>query len=90
MVGMARPSHLQRDQNPGLGIFERCEGSWWEGFKDIFLDDYMDWRRAFAAEGKHHSRAVRETEEELVQLEHALHMQMNQLQERFAPVVEAA
>lgn len=84
MIGMARPSYLPQNQNPGIGLFENCDGSWWEGFKEIFLDDYLDWRRTFAAQGKHHTQVVRETEEELVQLEHALHMQIDQMQQTLA------
>ena len=32
----------------GLGIFYGKQGNWWQGFRDIFLNEYIDTRLQFA------------------------------------------
>lgn len=90
MVSMARPSNLPYNQRPGIGLFTHNKGLWWDGFKDIFFDEYASWRLAMAGQGKHHTKKVRETEEELQQLEHFLQNEMARQQAQFGHAAEQA
>lgn len=78
MQGMVKPPY---GNDPGIGMFKYCEGDWWNCFKDVVLDDYLETRRMLASQGSHHMIRLKATESELVQLEHALHLEMDKLQQ---------
>lgn len=81
MDDMARPTHLL--SNPGVGLFQECSGSWWEAYVDIFYDKYKEWREVHAAQGKHHTQRVENTEDELVQLDVTLKAMMDRHEHKY-------
>lgn len=87
MVSMVRPSDLKH--NPGLGMFQHSTNRW-EDFKEVFLYDYLEARLLHAAQGNHHMKSFRETQDELTQLEYTLEQKMDQLEEMFSPVESIA
>jgi len=56
----------------GLGIFCGKDDDWWQGFRDIFLDEYIDTRNRFAETNKNQTQVT----EELIALEASLQKDM--------------
>lgn len=81
MRSLAHPKSLPKEA--GVAMFKDCKGSWWDAFKDVFLDSYMDWRLALVADGSHQAKAVRQTKEELEHIQEKLRMDMLMIQDRF-------
>ena len=87
LLSMARPADLRH--NPGIGIFKHS-ANWWEDFKDLFFKDYKEMRLLLAEQGSHHMKQLRETKEELEQLEHALYLEMEIQVKRFGNAEQQA
>ena len=73
LADIAKPTKCE---NPGAGLFTLCEEDWWTAFKDIFLDDYVEYRKRFVQQGSHRTQRMRDTADELAQLENDLHKEM--------------
>lgn len=79
LESMCRPPHASF--KPGIGIFYNKDNSWWEGFKQIFLDEYCNFRIEFATKGNHSSSKINNVKEELVELQRTLEQDVKMYQE---------
>lgn len=70
----------------GIGIFYGKEENWWEGFCDIFWDEYVHTRLQVASLGNHKGRALQEVKEELEELERSLQEDMRMMQDICASI----
>lgn len=57
----------------GIGIFFGKTGDWWQGFRDIFFDEYLDVRRGLSVQGNQDRSSRADIAEELKELEISLH-----------------
>ncbi len=64
----------------GIGIFYGKTEDWWQGFCDIFFDEYVHTRMQLAEAGNHKGRVLHEVEEELEQLRISLQADIQKLQ----------
>ncbi len=64
----------------GIGIFYGKNEDWWQGFCDIFWDEYVLIRLELAKEGNHKGKVLLEVQEELEQLEISLKSDMEMMQ----------
>ncbi len=67
LESMCRPTFA--NFKAGIGIFYGHEGSWRQGFNEIYLNTYLDYRRELAALGSHTAKKESEIEEEIRQLQ---------------------
>lgn len=81
LQSMIRPANIK---DPGVGMFEHCKESYWDNFKELFFDDYLEARKQLAQQGSHHMKKLRDTEAELQQLENSLHLEADKWQQIFA------
>lgn len=72
LESMCLPPHANIGGKTGIGIFYDKKADWWDGFCEVFFDEYVEMRRALAVQGTHHTRVMLEVEEELVQLRRTL------------------
>lgn len=52
----------------GIGLFKDEGKDWWQGFRELVFDEYVQYRLAVAETGNHHSAKLAEVESELEQL----------------------
>lgn len=78
---LLKPTTLTNGQ--GVGLFTHCKGSYWEAFEEFFFDKYEEWREIHAAQGKHHTKKVEGTAEELTQLRTSLVAIFDQYQQHY-------
>ncbi len=79
LEAMCRPPHIE--DNPGIGIFYGKPGDWWQGFSDIFFDEYRHVRLELAKQGRRHKETEKTVKEELAALEIKLKADCRELQE---------
>jgi hypothetical protein len=66
MDSMATP---KKAPNPGLGLFDRMKTNWWPAYHKLFFEEYAQIRLDMAAQGSHHMKKLKETKQEVRQLE---------------------
>ena len=81
LKGMATPANIGIES--GAGIFMNTNSSWWKAFNQVFYTEYRAWRVELAAQGTHHMKIVKSTEEELRQLDNDLESEINFLQNTY-------
>lgn len=79
LESMCRPPHASF--KPGIGIFYNKNDDWWEGFKQIFLDEYCNFRIELATQGNHSSSKINNVKEELVELQRTLQQDIEMYKE---------
>lgn len=76
---MCRPPH--DDFKAGLGIFYAKTGNWWQGFKDLVFDEYVDYRMGMAANESNHNHTLQDVTEEIEVLSDSLQEEIAVLKE---------
>lgn len=69
---MCKPASHAVGGVKGIGIFYGKDGDWWEGFKEIFFDEYVEARTQLAKEGSHRGQVEKDVEKEIFALEQTL------------------
>lgn len=72
LESMCLPSHKVVEGKLGIGIFYGKDGDWWEGFRQVFFDEYVAMRKHLAAEGSHRGKVRDEVKQEIYLLERSL------------------
>ena len=60
------------DFRAGIGVFAGKSGDWWQGFRAVFLDSYLERRRQILDQTAADAATVRDVNEELAELEKSL------------------
>lgn len=60
------------DFKAGIGLFYGKGGDWWNGFREIFFDEYVAFRREMAEMGSHNSARRAAVDSELQELSRSL------------------
>ncbi|MEO5627532.1 MAG: lipopolysaccharide kinase InaA family protein [Candidatus Saccharimonadales bacterium] len=86
LESMCRPTHVKF--KTGIGLFYGKDGDWWQGFCDIFFDEYCEVRRMEASTGtkprQGGKQRLDEVEDELAKLTEMLKEDIQMYQETCA------
>lgn len=72
LESMCLPPHADIGGRAGIGIFYGKKGDWWEGFCEVFFNEYKHVRMELAKSGHHHKKTEAEVTEEVHELSRSL------------------
>jgi hypothetical protein len=78
LESMCIPPHAE--MKAGIGIFYDKPGDWWQGFIDLFYNEYRGLRLEYAEQGNHNGTVLTEVKDELGALEASLRGDMDMMQ----------
>jgi hypothetical protein len=81
LESMCLPPHANIGGKSGIGVFYNQNGDWWQGFCDVFFDEYVYMRRELAQVGTHNAQLRQDVEEELEQLTISLKEDVQMMQD---------